>query len=170
MGMTMSLFTLHDDTISRMLEDPDELHQALDRLGDEEVEGEPSDEWIEYDLDKAWQAVHFLLNGSVYGSGRLASLIAGGQPIGTEEVGYTVPRAMTSREVAEFATALSKVSVDELRRRYNGRLMDDCDVYPRIWSRDGEQGAEYVAENYEQLLMCVQTAVQKKLGLLICIM
>lgn len=41
------------------------------------------------DLDKTWQAIHFMLNGEPYGGDSLLShLIFGIKPIGKEDVGY----------------------------------------------------------------------------------
>src|SRR5687768_4410646 len=59
------------------------------------------------DIDKAWHAIHYTLNGSVWeGEGPLSWVILGGQELG-EDVGYGPVRYLDPTQVKSVAAALS---------------------------------------------------------------
>src|SRR6218665_781943 len=71
-------------------------------------------------LDKAWHAIHYLLNGNGgCGISLLSDAVIGGTPIGDEEFGYGPPRGLTSGEVRKVSAALAKISIEKLLIRYD---------------------------------------------------
>jgi len=97
-------------------------------------------EVVATDLDKAWHGIHYLLTG-VDGDGAppLNLLVAGGQYVGTVDVGYGPARVLRPREVQEAHRALELLSDEELRRRFLPADMMKKGIYPEIWDRDPEQ-------------------------------
>ncbi len=169
MGMVMTMLTVSDATIRKLQADPSELNAIFDAMGTERDESQ--DEGIEGDLDKAWHGLHFLLTGTAAdGEGPLASLLHGGVMIGDEEYGYDVPRAMTANEVKAFHEALARMDVKTLRGRYDPRAMHKADIYPQIWTDEGEAGFDYLIENLEILKKFTATAVQRRMGMLLALM
>jgi len=99
-------------------------------------------------IDKAWHGIHFMLTGEQYGgNGPLAKVIMGGVPIGEEDVGYGPARGMSASEVKEVAAALSGVSEEMFRAKFNQAAMNDADIYPQIWDESNE-ALDYIAENF----------------------
>jgi len=124
----------------------------------------------EADLDKAWHAIHWLLTGDAKG-GEMpqASLLRGGREIGKIEFGYGPARALTSSETSAFQVAIARISTDELRSRYDGKKMDEADVYPNVWERDGLQDGfdDYIEYFFDALKALLAKAVAAKKGLII---
>ena len=126
------------------------------------------EEGDEGDVDKAWQAIHYLLTGTAEPTDSLLGfLCSGGTTIKDTDVGYGPPRAYTSAEVVSIATELSVLDRDTLHRRYKPEEMDKQDVYPQIWARDGEEGFEYAWQHFEGLRSFLAEAQQRKQGLLV---
>ena len=123
------------------------------------------------DLDKAWQAVHFLLTGTAT-EGELprAFLLVGGAEVPGIEIGYGPARVFTPSEVAAVDRALASVSVNDLLARFDGSAMEEADIYPNIWiSEDKAVCLEYIQQSYERLQNFVKSAHEKGLGLIITI-
>jgi hypothetical protein len=131
MGMTVVGRILSEEQAAEVLRDP----STANDLAIDEAEGdEATDDWLS--LDKAWQGVHFLLTGTVDATPEpLGQAVLGGQEVG-EDDGYGPPRLMDPATVAEVATALSGLTDDEVRARFDTRTMQAMDVYPQIWDED----------------------------------
>ena len=122
----------------------------------------------EGDVDKAWQAIHYLLTGTVKQTDSLMGfLCSGGSTIKGADVGYGPPRAYTSHEVASIVAELSGHERETLRLRYKSKEMDKQGVYPKIWARDGDDGYNYIWHHFERLRALLAEAHNRKQGLLI---
>jgi len=122
----------------------------------------------EGDVDKAWQAIHYLLTGTAEPTDALLGfLVTGGATLEDTDVGYGPPRSFTSAQVASIVSELGSLDRDELRRRYKPKEMDDHDVYPQIWARDGDEGFNYIWEHFESLRSFLAEAQRRKQGLLV---
>jgi len=122
------------------------------------------------DLDKAWHALHFLLTGGADDDGTsLSFLVSGGTEIVELDQGYAPPRLLSSAEVRRVHAALSELSDDALRARFDGARMDALDVYPRIWSRPVEEDdvVSYAMDNVALLRAVVDRAVAARCGLVV---
>lgn len=96
------------------------------------------------DIDKAWHAIHFTLNGRVWaGDGALGLVILGGEEVG-ENFGYGPARYLTPDQVSDAATALSKVSSDAFSQRFDPAALDEAEIHPQTWVRDDKDGLSYV--------------------------
>lgn len=131
MSMTAVGRILSEEQSAQVLRDPG---TANDLAIDEADSDETTNDWLE--LDKAWQGVHFLLTGTIDVTPEpLGQAVLGGQEVG-EDDGYGPPRLMDPATVASVATALSGLTDDEVRARFDMRTMQAMDVYPQIWDED----------------------------------
>ncbi|MBV8634154.1 MAG: YfbM family protein [Burkholderiaceae bacterium] len=102
------------------------------------------------DIDKAWHGIHFMLTGEQYGGdGPLAQVIMGGEPIGEEDVGYGPARGLSALEVKAIAAALSAVSEQQFRERFDQAALSEADIYPQIWD-EGDEALDYIAHNFSE--------------------
>ena len=129
---------------------------------------DPRETGDEDGVDKAWQAIHYLLTGTADPiDGLLGFLITGGTTIEGTDVGYGPPRSFTSTQVASIASDLRALDRDALHRRYKPKEMDEHDVYPQIWARDGVEGFDYIWQHFEGLRSLLEEAHRRKQGLLV---
>ena len=113
------------------------------------------------DMDKAWHAIHFILNGRVWeGDGALGLVILGGEEIG-EDIGYGPARYLTPDQVSDVATALSKVSSDDVTQRFDPAALDEAEIYPQTWARDDREGLSYVLHYYDKLVSFYRNAATR---------
>lgn len=121
------------------------------------------------DVEKAWHAIHFTLNGSLWeGQGPLGLAVLGGTEIG-EDVGYGPARFLLQDQVKDVADALSKVSEAEFNARFDAQAMDEQGVYPQIWSRDGDFGRSYVFGHFMNLVSFYREAANRRDAMLLFI-
>jgi hypothetical protein len=107
------------------------------------------------DLDKSWEALTWLLSPAKRKEKELESIsdddvdippdifmkaLEGteSEPIGALDLGYGPPWKLSVALVQEAATALARVTADDLRQQYNPELMDEHWVYPDGWVDDAE--------------------------------
>ena len=91
MSMICNLRQVEAAEIDNLLAHPEHVGDVLDSN-----EAGPGGE---LDLDKAWHGIHFLLTGSAWeGEEPLCYLLAGGQEVGDEDVGYGPARVLRPRE------------------------------------------------------------------------
>ena len=162
MGMRCSLVELDKDQIDKLLADPENVFDYLDELEENEEVGGVG-------MDKAWHGIHFLLTGSVWeGAEPLCYLVKGGEVIGTEDDWAWLLRP---NQIADWANALSTISADDLRKRYDPMAMAKADIYPSIWDRvDEEQdNLEYLLDYYEVLCSFLEQTKKENKGAIIFI-
>ncbi|MFO0811330.1 MAG: YfbM family protein [Gemmataceae bacterium] len=101
------------------------------------------------DIDKAWHAIHFLLNGDAWDGDRpLMDAVLGGTALGEEDVGYGPARYLEPDEVREVAQALDDLPEFELLERFDAAALNDADIYTPPWS---DADREYVGDNYSAM-------------------
>ena len=201
MGMVLSLCTLSDLTIARVLTDPPLIWRVV-APDDPEAYGEArarqerrgclaglvgrrpvaapaapapelelgEDEGIDTDLDKAWHGIHFLLTGAGWaGEPPIDFLVAGGQAVGAEDLGYGPGRVFSSADVRRIHAVVAAISDEELTRRYSPAAMEEADIYPRIWDRPPEAGdaREYVLSYVTTLREFLGNASRRGMGMLV---
>jgi hypothetical protein len=127
------------------------------------VSREPDDET---DLDKAWEAMDYLLSEGRKKGGVARFLTEGGVEV-PEEVGYGPPRVIRSTEVKKIDAFLRGVTSELLRAQYAPQEMDREKIYPQIWARDGDEGFEYIISFFEPLRIFVADAAQRNVGIMI---
>ncbi|WP_282297413.1 YfbM family protein [Stenotrophomonas sp. PS02289] len=145
MSMMGNLVSLPVARLETLLEDPSGVIPFLD-------EEERGADVRHIDLDKAWHALDFLLNGGADTvEGPLAVAVLGGQEIG-EDIGYGPACWISAEQVAAVDAALARIPVSELRARFDGAAMDAAEIYPNIWEEEGEEGLDYILEYHADLV------------------
>jgi hypothetical protein len=100
------------------------------------------------DIDKAWQGIHFILTGDLFGGDApLANAVMGGTPIGEEDVGVGPARSLSVSEVAEVAAALQAIDESAFKKRFNIGELTANDIYPNVWE-DHDTELEYFTTHY----------------------
>ena len=102
------------------------------------------------DVDKAWHAIHYLLNGTAWdGKEPLVNAVLGGLPVGEEDVGYGPARYLRPTQVAETSKALQAISSEQLWSRFNAAAMKKAEIYPEFerWEED----KEYICGYFENI-------------------
>ena len=122
-------------------------------------------------IEKSWGGAHYLLTETAWeGEPPLNFVINGGTYLEADGPWNTPPRTFTAAETREIATALDRLSDDELRRRYAPERMMELEIYPEIWDRtpdDGEDPLSEVMGAIRDLHDTVADAVKRGYGLLI---
>ena len=167
MSMICVLRQAEESEIKNLLANPDQISEFLFGDEDEEIEERPKGE---IDLDKAWHGLHCLFTGSgEEGDVPLCYLLTDGEVIGDEDVGYGPARALLPSEIAAFNTALSEITADDLRKRFNPKAMMKQDIYPTIWDRDPKEddALGYLLEYYDILTGFVRETTNANKGLIV---
>ena len=160
MGMSTYFIAVTEKEIASLLEDPDTLMALLYPDG-EAAPGKTMD------VDKAWHALHFMLNGApMPREGQPVPAIFGGEPIG-EDIHYGPARLLRPHEVKAISTALNAIGDDDMRARYAPEQMTDAQVYPEIW--DDDDALDYVMLHYRSLVEFYGAAAARGDGLIVYI-
>ncbi|HEY3017894.1 MAG TPA: YfbM family protein [Gaiellaceae bacterium] len=162
MSMIGNLRLVSDPELEDLFAGPEQIEDVLY----ESDEPSPDEEVI----DKAWHGLHYLLTGSAWdGDPPLNFLVSGGREIGDVDVGYGPARGFTSAEVAEISEALKQVTSDQLRSRFDAKLMMEAQIYPEIWDRDPaeDDALGYLLEYFELLKTFVLRAHDESSGLIV---
>jgi hypothetical protein len=116
-------------------------------------------------LEKAWHGLHYLLTGEVWeGTGPLAFLLAGGEPLDGDE---EATRWFTPEETRAIHQALSGVSDHVLWSRFDADEMEQQEIYPGIWDEDEEDLKDEYLTYFRELKQVVAAAAQSGRGLII---
>jgi len=115
-------------------------------------------------LDKSWHGLHFLLTGTADEAPLPAGLLLSG---GTPLAGAS--HLLDPSEVRQCHEYLSDLSDEELADSYSPERMDELDIYPGIWSRDGAEALDDLLASLEMLRTLLRDCVDEGHGLVITI-
>lgn len=151
---------------ARLVREPELLADYIDAEQPPEGFGESA----EFDADKAWHAIHFLLTGTAWGGQPpLGFILRGGTQLGEDDIGRGPARAFSAPEVRSIADALEALPSVELAGRFDARALAAADIYPEIWH--GAPGVDdpraFVLEYYDALRSFVIDAAQRGEALLV---
>jgi len=121
-----------------------------DRIYDDE--SETADENL-VDIDKTWDGILFLLTGQNIENINhpLAKVLFSGQLIDEEQdLGYGPAHYLTPKQVKELNNQISKITVADLKQKFDPNKMTELKVYPMIWE-EGDDAFEYVADGFSTL-------------------
>ena len=163
MGMAGFFAAVDADTLDRLRAEPERLADYLFPDDDEGTELENA-----IDVDKAWHAIHYLLNGTAEGGDEpYALVVLGGQEIG-EDIGYGPARLLFPEQVADIAGALREFDADALAARFDPEAMEESQIYPeQIWTRDGQEALDYVLHYYQLLCGFYEEAAARGDGVIL---
>ncbi len=119
------------------------------------------------DIDKAWHAIHFLLNHDPWGGEYpYSGVVLGGLVVSDEDVGHGPARYLAPEEVQEVADALSLISEETLLRQFDARKFEEAKIYPQGWSGAPEE-LEYIGGYYRHLAQFFREAARKDEAILL---
>jgi len=163
MSMIGNFVAITNEQLQTLVADPDAVGAFLYPENGDDPPGE------QLDIDKAWHGIHFLLTGDAWdGAAPWSLVVLGGTPIG-EDVGYGPARYLLPAQVREVADALGTLPRNELAARFSPQAMEEAEIYPEIWVRDGDDGLEYLLANYDVLVKFYQQAAEQNCAMLLYI-
>ena len=124
--------------------------------------------WHQFTLDKAWQAIHFLLTGQIDGGNPpLSWAVLGGLELPDKEefTAGSPLRILSPEQVGEVARALSAISAEQLLSRGTITEMAKKNIYAMSENEDPDR--EYLRTHYEGLQQFYANAEQKGNGMLL---
>lgn len=104
------------------------------------------------DIDKTYDAIRYLLEecASSFEERYLAHcVIFGNTPIESIDPAYGPATYLEPDEVVKVNEFLSNVTEDDMRDRYD--RLGEAHIYPYIWTRDKEDGLDYILYYFPQL-------------------
>ena len=88
------------------------------------------------DLHKSWHGLHWLICQDAWeGPVPLRYALFGGDEVG-EDLGYGSAQVSPPARVGQVAAALNALDAGIVLARYDGRRMDELDIYPGGWGND----------------------------------
>jgi hypothetical protein len=161
MGMIASYIRISTDLLGYIKSHPDEIEEVV--FENEDLEDR------EFDIDKAWHGIYYLLTGisdiEKPNVSALGAAILGGTEIGDDE-GYGPLRYLEAKEVKEIAAALESVSVQDFASRYKVEDMNKNDIYP-LGGEWTEEDKDYLVEHYETLVEFFRIAADQDEAMLL---
>lgn len=153
MSMICYVGQLTDQELEKIKEDPKRVEQLLDATEDN------------CDLDKAWHAVHYILNGDAWdGEFPLNFLVSGGEEVG-EDMGYGPVRFLSAAETELLKNELDKITVADFENRFNAEALATSEIYPAIdWADDTRS---WLADSYTSIKDYINDAAANKKGIYI---
>jgi hypothetical protein len=80
-------------------------------------------------IAKSWHGLHFILAGTIWDATEPpGNVVFGGAEIG-EDTGYGPARFMSPPEVIQTADALSRITIEELRKSYDPQAFAAAELY-----------------------------------------
>ncbi|MFE7740798.1 YfbM family protein [Nocardia sp. NPDC057455] len=140
MGVILSFTKVTGEQLGRLAAGSADELWAL-----ESADGDPSGY-----LDKSWDGLRYLFESAEVG----IDLFYDGDLLDDEYYGWPADL------VRATAQRLKAAPFDRLAAHYDGAAMDAADIYPRIWSRDGEEGLHYLRYHYDALVAFFDNAAR----------
>lgn len=114
----------------------------IDEIIDEVEEMQKNDEKELCDIDKMWDALHFLLTGKSADerlNGNLISeAILGQFTLFEDEIEEFIAGTKSAR-VKEIADALKAIDIEPFLEKFDMKKFKDNDIYPNIWDYEEEE-------------------------------
>ena len=147
MSMIGNLLRVTKAELEEYLKDSSLLESSI---YDEETDERPN----LVDIDKSWDGILFLLTGQNVANTDhpLAKILFSGQLIDEDQdMGYGPAHYLTPEQVADLNNQISKITITDLKQKYNPKRMEELEVYPSIWEKEGDQAFDYLGEYFKNL-------------------
>lgn len=162
MGMIGNLVRVSNEQLENFKTNSDELEELV------YAEESFSAPWY-MDLDKTWEAIHFILTGKSLAesemnpsdNSELSTVIFHTQLIDEEQdLGYGPASYNSPDQVDKLTNKLNELNVSELEENFDGNKLNNAGVYPEIW--DEIESKEYVFDNLKSLIVFFNEASKNK--------
>ncbi|MDR2921105.1 MAG: YfbM family protein [Tannerella sp.] len=130
-----------------------------------------TDEYPSLDIDKSWQAIHFLLCGNIDdGKPPLGNVV----PMRDDnwlgaEMDYGA-FSITPKEVLEAYNAIKGMGEDELRQKYNFESLLENEIYPVVEDEDPDDFFDYTYANFKSIQEFYQIASENNYAVIFYVM
>ena len=148
MGMYAMYQEVKKEDFKKLLES-DDFFETIEEL--EEKDGTEL-----CDIDKMWDALHFLLNGlsAIHGTPEdniLSEFIIGSESFDEESEDFT--RYIPTERVIGIAKKLNEINFEDYLKDFDMNKFAENGIYPDIWSYDEEREEimEELSEHFETL-------------------
>ena len=104
------------------------------------------------DIDKSWDGINFLLTGSIVGDSDnpLEKVLFSMQYIDVnQDLGYGPANYVTPSQVKELNEIISKISSEDLSKKYDSKKMAELELYPNAWDELDMQS--YLMDNFKSV-------------------
>lgn len=191
MSMIGCFRSASDDEIEALIRKPDRIRQVLfdepplsskkkrffSRLfgmpwatENEPVIWKPEEDNEDFDIDKAWHGIHFLLCGNpVHGEGILGFILDGGHLIGKIDVGYGPARAFKNSELAEINGMIDLIEHDDLLKKCDKLRFKANNIYPFTWDEHEDECFDYLLSYFDQLKAFIKRTLNAGKGMIVYI-
>ena len=168
MGMYAEYRAYNDEQLARLKK------LNIDELVDVFDEENENDSVPVTDVDKMWDALHFILTGKGAGDpiedDLLSIAIVGDQELVDDDELFNtyitadmLPKVVAAMEAVDFSAKLAETPFS---------LLEKNDIYPSIWEEDNdelEEVAEELTEHFESLLDFYRECAANKLNVVVTI-
>ncbi|WP_338935941.1 YfbM family protein [Fusobacterium polymorphum] len=148
MGMCAIYQEVKQEDFKKLLES-DNFFETIEEL-------EEKDGTALCDIDKMWDALHFLLNGfsAIYGAPEdnlLSEFIIGSESFNDEAEEFA--RYIPTEKVIKIAKKLNEINFEDYLKDFDMNKFAENGIYPDIWSYDDEREEimEELSEHFETL-------------------
>ena len=143
MGMYAMYQEVKEEDFKKLLES-DDFFETIEEL--EEKDGTEL-----CDIDKRWDALHFLINGisAIYGATEdniLSEFIIGSENFNDESEEFQ--RYIPTERVIEIAKKLNEINFQDYLKNFDMTNFAENGIYPDIWD-DAEEKEEIIEELFE---------------------
>ncbi len=159
MSMIGNFLSVTEAELNQYIDDSGLL---IDRVSDIDSE---SQNWI--DIDKSWQAIHYILTKDPW-EGRVPEslVVLGGVEIG-DDLGYGPGKYITPSEVKIVAAILKNLNHEKIRSEYDPEAYEEMEIYPSgIWQEEKMEAIEYVLSYLEPLSKFYERAAKEGLAVI----
>ncbi len=104
------------------------------------------------DVDKTWEGLFFVLTGQSLETAEKADTpllwtLSPLQIIDPDlDMGYGPATYSTVEQTKEVSTAINRISIEEVKNRFNGEVMMEMGIYPNSWVDN--ESLEFLIENF----------------------
>ena len=160
MGMIGCYVSVPEADIAKIEGDEDYVNELIDNT-----------ELSSLSIEKAWQAIHFVLTGNPMESdgSPLGNAVLGGREVG-DDMGYGPARLLVPNEVKKTAEALEKISTEEFAKRIPKSDFANNDIY--VFSGEDPEDEDIIEElsgYYTELRTHFQESAARGDGMLLYI-
>lgn len=145
MGMIGNYLRVTEEELEDYLGDSSKLEERV-------YNDENPDDQNFIDVDKSWEGLFFMLTGQSLATSDEASapllwtLVPPQEIDPDQDMGYGPATYTTVDQTKEVSAGLNKISLDEFKSRYNGKLMMEMGIYPEVW--DEPECLDYLVEYF----------------------
>lgn len=156
MGMVLEIVQFSASNLQKYIKNPNSFKSDLRKLSKNEVDKSVY-------LDKAWEAVHFILTGENLGCGDppLCKTIYSRQFFDEkQDLGMGPASYLTSEQVKEIYILLEALDDKYVKAKYDPAKMNEVGIYQKPWDNN-PMLFDYVIDNFRKLKAFYKDAASK---------